>query len=195
MIELDKPDYWHARKVFFPRFFLLLCTKSLESCSLMVYHIFWQSSVQRGRHTNICIIRSLKWIIQIVSTFCYSVSKSLSTHPIEIVWGNFPFKIGLGWGQTPPKKQWKYVMYWGQKHIAPRHQCSSGIGNWIEINSVTYKTPPHSLQTKNGLTPLMVCLHAWKWNVYRVLVFSVYHCCLLCISAHCVNLCKILRYK
>ena len=32
---------------------------------LMWYHIFWQSSTQRGRHTQLCILTSLKWIIQI----------------------------------------------------------------------------------------------------------------------------------
>ena len=36
---------------------------------LLLYHIFWQSSVQRGRHTQLCIITSLKWIIQICSNF------------------------------------------------------------------------------------------------------------------------------
>ena len=36
---------------------------------LLWYHIFWQSSIQRGRHTQLCIITSLRWIIQICSNF------------------------------------------------------------------------------------------------------------------------------
>ena len=39
------------------------------------YHIFWPSSIQRGRHTQLCIITSLKWIIQICSNFYCWVCK------------------------------------------------------------------------------------------------------------------------
>ena len=42
---------------------------------LLWYHIFWQSSIQRGRHTQLCIITSLKWIIQICSNFYWWVRK------------------------------------------------------------------------------------------------------------------------
>ena len=60
---------------------------------LLWYHSFWQSSIQRGRHTKLCIISSLKRIIQICSKFAVGFLKLLSTHPIHIVvWGNFPFK-------------------------------------------------------------------------------------------------------
>ena len=39
---------------------------------LLWYYIFWQSSIQRGRHTQLCIITSLKWIIQICSnSYCW----------------------------------------------------------------------------------------------------------------------------
>ena len=60
----------------------------------MVSH-YWQCSVQRGRHTKLCIISSLKWIIHI---FAQNVTvwflKLLSTHPIHIVvWGNFSFPV------------------------------------------------------------------------------------------------------
>ena len=61
---------------------------------LLWYHIFWQSSIQRGRRTQLCIITSLKWIIQICSNFYCWVCKIAfysSTHPI-VVWGNLPFK-------------------------------------------------------------------------------------------------------
>ena len=42
---------------------------------LLWYHIFWQSSIQRGRHTQLCITTSLKWIIQICSNFFCWVCK------------------------------------------------------------------------------------------------------------------------
>ena len=42
---------------------------------LLWSHIFWPSSIQRGRHTQLCIITSLKWIIQICSNFYWWVSK------------------------------------------------------------------------------------------------------------------------
>ena len=60
---------------------------------VLLWYIFWQSSIQRGRHTQLCIITSLKWNIQICSNFYCWISKLLSIHPIHIVvWGNFPFK-------------------------------------------------------------------------------------------------------
>ena len=37
---------------------------------LLWYHILWQSSIQRGRHIQLCIITSRKRIIQICS-YCY----------------------------------------------------------------------------------------------------------------------------
>ena len=59
--------------------------------SVLWYHIFWQSSIQRGRHTQVCIITSLKWIIQMTKsaqTVTVGFLKLLSTHPIHIVvWG------------------------------------------------------------------------------------------------------------
>ena len=42
---------------------------------LLWYHIFWPSSIQRERHTLLCIITSLKWIIQICSNFYCWVCK------------------------------------------------------------------------------------------------------------------------
>ena len=42
---------------------------------LLWYHIFWPSSIQRGRHTELCIITTLKWIIQICSNVYCWVSK------------------------------------------------------------------------------------------------------------------------
>ena len=43
---------------------------------LLWYHRFWQSSVQRRRHTKLCTISFLKWIIQICSKFYCWVSKN-----------------------------------------------------------------------------------------------------------------------
>ena len=42
---------------------------------LLWYHISWPSSIQRGRYTQLCIITSLKLIIQICSNFYCWVSK------------------------------------------------------------------------------------------------------------------------
>ena len=54
---------------------------------------FWQSSIQGGRHTQLCIITSLKWIkSKSAQTFTDGFLKLLSTRPSHIVvWGNFPF--------------------------------------------------------------------------------------------------------
>ena len=69
-----------------------ICVRSQWRVVLLWYHIFSRSSIQRGRHTQLCIITSLKWIIQICSTFTDGFVKLLSTHPIHIVVrGNFPF--------------------------------------------------------------------------------------------------------
>ena len=70
MIELDQEDYWYPRKT---KNCENLCIKSMEI--LLWYHIFWQSSIQRGRHTQLCIITSLKLIIQICSNFYCWVCK------------------------------------------------------------------------------------------------------------------------
>ena len=59
MNELDQPDYWYPRKI---RNGENPCTKSMESCPLVISHIL-ADSIQRGRHTQLCIITSLKWII------------------------------------------------------------------------------------------------------------------------------------
>ena len=58
--ELDQKDYQYPRKT-------NVTLKSQWRVVLLWYHIFWQSSVQRGRHTQLCIITSLKRIIQICS--------------------------------------------------------------------------------------------------------------------------------
>ena len=49
----------------------------MESCPLVISHkLFWQSSIQRGRHTQLCIITSLKWIIQICSNSYFLLTQS-----------------------------------------------------------------------------------------------------------------------
>ena len=71
MIELDQPDYWYPRKWSFVKIYV----QSQWRVVLLWYHIFWQSSIQRGRHTQLCIITSFKWIIQICSNFYCWVCK------------------------------------------------------------------------------------------------------------------------
>ena len=66
MNELDQKDYWYPRK---KKKKMKIYVQSQWRVVLLWYHIFWQSSVQRGRYTQLCIITSLKWIIQICSNF------------------------------------------------------------------------------------------------------------------------------
>ena len=70
MYPFDQKDYWYPREMK-----KNIYVQSQWRVVLLWYHIFWQSSVHRGRHTQLCIITSLKWIIQICSNFCYWVCK------------------------------------------------------------------------------------------------------------------------
>ena len=72
IIELDQKDYWHPRK---KRKKMKIYVQSQWRVVLLWYHIFWQSSIQTGRHTQLYIITSLKWVIQICSNFYWWVSK------------------------------------------------------------------------------------------------------------------------
>ena len=89
----SKGVYWYPRK----KNIVKIYVQSQWKVILLWYHIFWQSYmyIHRGRHTQLCIITSLKRIIQICSNF-YCKYKLLSTLPIHIVaWGNLPFKKTL----------------------------------------------------------------------------------------------------
>ena len=66
MNELDEEDYWYPRKI---KKIVKIYVQRQWRVVLLWYHIFWQSSIQRGQHTQLCIITSLKWIIQICSNF------------------------------------------------------------------------------------------------------------------------------
>ena len=73
--------------------FLKICVQS-QWRVLLWYHIFWQSSVQRGQQIKFSIISSRKCIglSKSAQTFTVGFVKLLPTHPIHIVvWGNFPF--------------------------------------------------------------------------------------------------------
>ena len=62
---------------------------------LLWYHMFGQSSIKRGRHTQLCIITSLKWIIQICSNFyCWVCKIAFYSPNPHCCLGNFSFKIG-----------------------------------------------------------------------------------------------------
>ena len=71
MNELDQKDYWYPRK----KKNVIIYVQSQWRVVLLWYHIFWQSSIQKGQHTQLYIITSLKWIIQICSNFYCWVSK------------------------------------------------------------------------------------------------------------------------
>ena len=61
--------------------FVKIYVQSQWRVVLLWYHIFWQSSTQRGRHIQLCIIASLKWIIQIRSNFYCWVCKIAFSSP------------------------------------------------------------------------------------------------------------------
>ena len=89
IIELDGLDYWDPRK---HKDCEILCTKSMESCSLVISQILAEFRLERVTYKT---LRSLKRIIKICLKFYCWVSKNcfLLMHPIHIiVWGNFPFK-------------------------------------------------------------------------------------------------------
>ena len=57
MNELDQKDYWYPRKI---KKLWKSMYKFQWRVVLLWYHIFWQSFTQRGRHTQLWIITSLK---------------------------------------------------------------------------------------------------------------------------------------
>ena len=73
MNELDQKDYWYPRKK--KKNVKIYTVQSQWRVVLLWYHTFWQSSIQRGQHTQLGIITSLKWIIQICSNFYCWVCK------------------------------------------------------------------------------------------------------------------------
>ena len=64
--------YWYPMKI---KNIVKIYVQSQWRVVLLWYHIFWQSSIQRGRHTQLCIITSLNWIIEICSNCYWWVSK------------------------------------------------------------------------------------------------------------------------
>ena len=72
----------------------------MESCPFVIIsHIlaeFHPACIQRGQHTQLCIITSLKWIIQICSNFYCWVCKiafySPNPHDI-VVWGKLAHEM------------------------------------------------------------------------------------------------------
>ena len=98
MIELDHLDYWYPRKI---KNFVNICTKSMENCSLVESQILVE--FHPARATKLCIISSLKWIIQICSKFTVGFLKiafyspnphcCLGKHPLETFKGMFKVSI------------------------------------------------------------------------------------------------------
>ena len=110
--------------------------QSLWRVVLLWYHRFWQSSVWRGRHTKLCIISSLKRIIQICFNFTVGFLKLRSTHPIHIVvWGNVPFKFRYsGWRKVAFRMAPLFLYYeyavkvrrhtpWSRVRCHGSHEC------------------------------------------------------------------------
>ena len=74
-LKLDQPDYWYRRQnKYWENLCPHLCTKSMESCSLMGITDSGrvrQSERVTYNYTKPCITSSLKWIIQICSNNCW----------------------------------------------------------------------------------------------------------------------------
>ena len=88
MNELDQKDYWYPRKI---ENFENLCTKSMESCPLVISHILAEFHPERAAYTTLHNHFSYG-LSKSAQTFTVGFVKLLSTHPIHIVvWGNFPF--------------------------------------------------------------------------------------------------------
>ena len=96
MNKLDQKDYWNPRKKRRKKWnSMYKVNGELSSCDIT---LFWQSSIQRGRHTQLCIITSLKWIIQICSNLYCCVCKIAFYLPNpHCCWGNFPFNSVRVW--------------------------------------------------------------------------------------------------
>ena len=87
MNELDQKDY--------PRKFKNcenLCTKSMESCPLVILHILAEFHPERATYTTLHTSLLLNGLSKSAQTVTVGFVKLLSTHPNHIVvWGNFPF--------------------------------------------------------------------------------------------------------
>ena len=122
MNELDQKDYWLPKKIL--KKIVKIYVQSQWRVVVLWYHIF--CSIQRGRQTQLCIITSLEWIIQICSNLTVGFVILLSSYPIHIVvWGNFPFKVKV--------------------------YCSIGGFEWISIDLCSMSTPDQT--SENNLKP------------------------------------------
>ena len=80
---------------------------------LLWYQRFWQSSVQRGQHTKLCILVLLNGLSKFVQNFTVGRLKLFSTHPIRIVvWGNFPFNSGSDASASKTSKWNSKILQW-----------------------------------------------------------------------------------
>ena len=94
MNELDQMDYWYPRKI---KNCENLCTKSMESCPLVISHILAEFHPERATSTTLHNhLELLNGLSNSAQTFTVGFVKLLSTHPIHIVvWGNFPLKAWI----------------------------------------------------------------------------------------------------
>ena len=83
---------WYPRKI---KNCENLCTKSMESCRLVISHILAEFHPDRATYTTLHNHFSFKnGLSKSAQTFTVGFVNLLSTHPIHIVvWGNFPFNF------------------------------------------------------------------------------------------------------
>ena len=166
MNELDQKDYWYPRRKKIVKFYV----QSQWRVVLLWYHIFWQSSIQRGRHTQLCMITSLKWIIQICSNFyCWVCKILLSTLPIHIViWGNFPFNNK---SSSSFELLYSKSLLYTLSHTYSTTQEFFSNGNILEFVHIIFL----SVSVQSSKT----CLNTWMWCMYILLFCNLFKFCTL----------------
>ena len=123
MNELDQKDYWYPRNP---------CTKSMESCPLVMSHILAEFHPERATYTT-------------YTTVTVGFVNLLSTRPIHIVvWENFPFKMN---SLCLCDTQWRIILkkckHLSRNTIAGRRQfiCQQKIITIINIYIHMIRTP------------------------------------------------------
>ena len=115
-LKLHRPDYWYPRKI--------------KTCEIYVqsqkrdfvfswYHRFWQSSIQTGQHTKLCIISSLERIAQNVTSAVYTCIKK----PESFSHSGFSLKVArqlpLNTPKNPPPQRDFLKLRWNFTGFLP----------------------------------------------------------------------------
>ena len=130
MNELDQKDYWYPRK---RKNCENLCTKSMESCPLVISHILAEFHPEMATYTTLhnhfCL---MDYKSKSAQTFTVGFVKLPSTHSIHIVvWGNymyFPFKYRIDFDMSYTCESINTVLF-----VNLMINLLSFDGVWLEI--------------------------------------------------------------